>query len=164
MLRSMGLNLLEGEMNQLLRIKLRDSFIMPKKFSKMGQVPRPVEFSSDFESSNLEYASEVAPFQYEIYLRNDSNTHGHQAWFCFRIKSNQEQPITVNLSICNIKRDLKLFLEGEKIFVRKVGPKGEIMSDWQAKGENIQFKVNQNNKFSISRVYKLSFDVELQPS
>jgi hypothetical protein len=45
--------------------------------------------------------------------------------------------------------------------VRKVSAKGEILSDWEAKGENIQFKVNPNNKFSISRVYKLAFEVEL---
>lgn len=60
----MGLNMLDGEMNQLLKGKLRDSFIMPKKYSKVSQISKPIEFNSDFESSNLEYVSEIAPFRY----------------------------------------------------------------------------------------------------
>jgi hypothetical protein len=72
----------------------------------------------------VEYVAEIAPSRYDIYLKNDSNTHGHQAWFYFRVKSNEGERVLANFNICNIKRDMKLFQEGEKIFVRKISSNG----------------------------------------
>lgn len=129
-LRSIGLSIFEGDLNQLLRNKLRDSFIMPKKITKIDCSSKPMEFNANFESSNLEFASEVGPHKYDLYLKNDSNTHGHQAWFHFQVKSNEPVPTISTFNICNIKRDLKLFQEGEKIFMRRKGANGQPVSEW----------------------------------
>jgi hypothetical protein len=38
----MGLSMLDGDINQLLKTKLRDSFIMPKRYSKIAKISKPV--------------------------------------------------------------------------------------------------------------------------
>ena len=57
----------------------------------------------------MEFAAQIGESQYDLYLKNDTNTHGHQSWFNFRLRNNQSHSTTIFLSICNIKRDLKLF-------------------------------------------------------
>jgi hypothetical protein len=42
LLRAMGINMLENDMNLLLKTKLRESFIMPKKYSKITTNPKPL--------------------------------------------------------------------------------------------------------------------------
>lgn len=46
--------------------------------------------------------------------------------------------------------------------MRKVNELGQALDDWKAEGNHLEFKVNLNNKFCVSRAYKLSFELELQ--
>lgn len=90
-------------------------------------------------------------------MKNDTNTHGHQTWFNFRVKNNKLESAAIKINICNIKRDLKLLQDHPKIYTRKVNEVGCALEDWKAEGNHLEFKVNFNNKFSNSKVYKLSF-------
>jgi cytosolic carboxypeptidase protein 2/3 len=36
-----------------------------------------LEFDSDFESGNLDFAIEIKPKEYDLYMRVDPNTRGH---------------------------------------------------------------------------------------
>lgn len=42
-------------------------------------------FESRFESGNLRKAIKVAPFAYELYLKNDYGTHSFTQWYYFRV-------------------------------------------------------------------------------
>ena len=146
---------LESDFNQLMRMKLKDSFVMPKKTRVSN--PKAIEFDGDFESANLEFVSEIQENEYELYLRNDTNTHGHQSWFLFKIKNNSNEKKTITINVCNLKRYLPLFADGGKCYGRKMSEIGQPQSEWAHIGSNYQFKVNNQSKFSNVRVYKLTF-------
>jgi hypothetical protein len=94
-------------------------------------------------------------------LKNDTNTHGHQAWFCFQITNLKSDNAAVTLNICNLKRDLRLFQEGQQIYLKKINNR---LAEWTLAGDKIIFKVNQNAKFTSTKVYKLTFELLLDAS
>jgi cytosolic carboxypeptidase protein 2/3 len=42
-------------------------------------------FDSTFESGNLDEVIKVGPWEYDLYMRVDTNTRGHHQWFYFSI-------------------------------------------------------------------------------
>ena len=42
-----------------------------------------LEFDSAFESGNLDIAYRVSETEYNLLMRGDTNTKGHQQWFYF---------------------------------------------------------------------------------
>jgi len=42
-------------------------------------------FDSAFESGNLDMAVRVKRNEYDLFLRCDTNTRGHTAWFYFKV-------------------------------------------------------------------------------
>ncbi len=42
-----------------------------------------VTFDSNFESGNLDAAIEVSPNEYDLFIRVDTNSKGHNNWFYF---------------------------------------------------------------------------------
>lgn len=45
-------------------------------------------FDSNFESGNLDMVIKTREFEYDIYMRVDTNTRGHHQWFFFSIVHN----------------------------------------------------------------------------
>ena len=74
---------LDSRMNTLLRERLRESFVMPKKGESAHKGVGKVVFNSEIESGNLVLAARASDNEYDLYLRIDTNTHGHQNWFHF---------------------------------------------------------------------------------
>jgi hypothetical protein len=47
-------------------------------------------FDSDFECGNLDLVMKVAPSEYDLFMRVDSNTRGHNSWFFSKVKNTRE--------------------------------------------------------------------------
>ena len=45
-----------------------------------------VDFSSDFESGNLDRVYFRGGYEFDLYMKNDANTMGHNQWFYFKMK------------------------------------------------------------------------------
>ena len=153
-----------NDMNRLIHQRVRESFIMPRKPIKPHQqdkVPTLLQFSAEHESANLEYAAIIGENEYEAYLKNDSNTHGHQVWFNFRVHNPSLETVTARFHICNIKRDLKLLPDGGAVFSKAVGV-GKEEEKWRPENNGLQFRANPNPKFASTRVFRLSFDLTIE--
>ena len=47
-----------------------------------------LQFVNDFESSNLDFVTQINHFEYDIYIKADTNSMGHQNWFYFKLVNN----------------------------------------------------------------------------
>lgn len=59
----------------------------------IGQNPtkmKEVIFDSSFETANLDCAIKVGDYEYDLYMRVDSNTKGHLQWYNFKMKNLQK--------------------------------------------------------------------------
>ena len=75
-----------------------------------------LEFDSKFEGGNLDKVVIVSPSEYDLYMRVDSNTNGHNQWFFFRVKS--QRPMNkIRFNIMNFTKKKSLFELGMKICV-----------------------------------------------
>ena len=73
-------------------------------------------FDSNFESGNLEYVVSEDLATFELYLRPDSNTHGHFQWFYFTVHSRTVQTIT--LVIKNFIKAKMMYRNGLRPYYR----------------------------------------------
>ncbi len=46
-----------------------------------------LKFDSDFEGGNLDFVVQSGINEYDVFLRNDSNTRGHTQWYYFSMES-----------------------------------------------------------------------------
>jgi hypothetical protein len=60
-------------------------------------------FDSKFESGNLDCVLEIQPYEYDLYMRIDSNTRGHNQWFYFSIE-NAPKNTQMTFNICNFTK------------------------------------------------------------
>ena len=44
-------------------------------------------FNSEFECGNLDLAIKISDFEYDLFVRIDSNTKGHINWYNFKVKN-----------------------------------------------------------------------------
>jgi hypothetical protein len=51
---------------------------------------RTLIFESRFESGNLRKVMKVAPFEYEMYIKNDYGTQSFCQWYYFRIQNTRK--------------------------------------------------------------------------
>lgn len=77
----------------------------PKYYLGMNpDVGLAVQFDSDFECGNLDFIIQTGINEYDIFVRNDSNTRGHTQWFYFSVHSkiNQKLKFTI-MNLCKLK-------------------------------------------------------------
>lgn len=72
-------------------------------------------FSSDFESGNLDMVIFKCKMKYDLYMRVDSNSNGHNQWFYFRVKFNELGDY--NFNICNFTKKNSLYNKGMKPYI-----------------------------------------------
>ncbi len=53
----------------------------------LSNVQNKLLFDSRFESGNLDCAIKVAEFEYDLFMRVDTNTKGHTNWYYFKVKN-----------------------------------------------------------------------------
>lgn len=59
-----------------------------------------VQFDGHFESGNLDGVLMVNPYEFDIFMRVDTNTRGHFSWYYFKIQ-NLKDGQKIRLNICN---------------------------------------------------------------
>jgi len=72
-------------------------------------------FDSDFENGNLDLVFEYKPqYEYDLYLRVDSNTRGHSQWYFYSVvlKSNTQQNQKIKMNIMNMTKLNSLYNKG----------------------------------------------------
>jgi hypothetical protein len=95
---------------------MKDNHIY-KPHPKHGMISNSrIEFDSTFEGGNLDLVIEVAPDEYDLFMRVDSNTRGHFSWFNFKITSIETQRVKFN--ICNFTKGRCLYLKGMRPYVK----------------------------------------------
>ena len=82
----------------------------------------------------------------------------------FRVSNRMMAKVTITLNICNLKRNLTMFADGGKVFGRLISDINSPLSQWTQIGSNYQFRVNNSARFANSRVYKLTFELTIEPN
>lgn len=118
-------------------------------------------FDSNFECGNLDLAVRTDAQCYNLFLRVDSNTHGHCLWYYFRTKSAADQRVTMN--ICNLKSTQTLYSQGYMNPYFRSSKKGDWAqlphSSCSMKILPYQFLRNRFTKKQITH-YTLSFEYD----
>ena len=82
----------------------------------------------------------------------------------FRVINRKDTRASLTLNICNLKRNLTMFADGARVFGRPLSDINSPLSEWAQVGSNYQFKVNNSTRFANVRVYKLTFDLTVEPN
>ena len=67
-----------------------------------------LKFNADFEGGNLDVAIQCDSYEFDLFMRVDSNTRGHTNWYNFTIENN-EFIGTIKFNICNFRREKSLY-------------------------------------------------------
>ncbi len=73
-------------------------------------------FDSFFESGNLDCVIKKNKFEFDLFLRIDSNARGHLQWFFFKVK-NQKQVGIITMHLVNICKSKTLYETGMPCYV-----------------------------------------------
>ena len=76
-------------------------------------------FDSFFESGNLDIVTQPEEFEYNLFMRVDTNTRGHHQWFYFRCK-NQSRVGTVKFNFVNFTKRQSLYMQGMRVNVKSM--------------------------------------------
>ena len=98
-----------------------------------------LRFDSSFESGNLDAVYKVLPWEYDLYMRVDTNTRGHLQWFYFSVSYDscqghfKDRQLTFNIN--NFTKSTSLYSVGMRICVAKQSQNYK----WHRAGENITY-------------------------
>ena len=117
-------------------------------------------FNSKFEGGNLDKVVKSALNEYDLYIRTDSNTCGHNQWYYFEV-SNITYTREVKFNIVNFSKRDSLYTQGLKPcgYSKLKENKG-----WQRVGTDIKYGYSKVNKFQSNTrriYYSLSFNIIL---
>ena len=86
----------------------------------ISDVDRELIFDSNFESGNLDMAIKRKDFEYDLYMRVDTNTRGHHQWFYFSVSYKEHfKGQKVRFNIVNFTKGQSLYTQGMRICVAK---------------------------------------------
>eukprot|EP00826_Nyctotherus_ovalis_P023166 TRINITY_DN17824_c0_g1_i1.p1 TRINITY_DN17824_c0_g1~~TRINITY_DN17824_c0_g1_i1.p1 ORF type:complete len:260 (+),score=31.51 TRINITY_DN17824_c0_g1_i1:71-850(+) len=100
------------------------------------------EFDSCFEGGNLDAVVKVGEDEFDLYMRVDANTKGHNQWFYFAVKAAEARSVRMN--IVNFAKSDSLFRQGMRVAVfsekKAEYSTSELYKQWHKGGENITYK------------------------
>jgi len=105
-------------------------------------------FKSNFESGNLSKVQMISEFEYELFLRPDTNNGQYRLWFYFSV-SNVKKGQRVVFSLCNFSKARSLYRSGMTPLV-----KSESRPQWERIPEKYVYYYRSNRH---SKNYVLSF-------
>ncbi|CAD8105961.1 unnamed protein product [Paramecium sonneborni] len=91
-----------------------------------------IQFNSLFESGNLDLAIQKSEFEYDLFMRVDTNTKGHTLWYFFEVTGLKKFE-QIKFNICNFRKKRCLYERGMKPYVQRDS------KDWQQEGENVKY-------------------------
>lgn len=116
-------------------------------------------FNSDFESGNLDLVYKVKPFEYNCFMRVDTNTKGNQQWFYFSLQHSEfYHGKTVRINVVNFTKSESLYGVGMRVVTQKKSNGFKLGKE----GDKIKYKTSKlvrRSKGANVKYYKqLSFD------
>ncbi|CAD8045932.1 unnamed protein product [Paramecium primaurelia] len=111
----------------------------------LGMLKQGIQFSSTFESGNLDRVDYISNEEYNLFMRIDTNSIGHSNWFYFKTTNNQLNKIKFN--ICNFTKPQSLYTKGMKPYI--LSKKGS-QKYFTQQGEFIKY-------YQVGELYVLSF-------
>lgn len=88
----------------------------PKYFLGMNPSHQfSIKFDSDFEGGNLDFVVQSGINEYDLFVRNDSNTRGHTQWYYFSVESSSNQRFA--MTILNMHQLKNLYQQGMKPYI-----------------------------------------------
>ena len=130
--------------------------------------PNSLIFDSKFEGGNLDQVVMTGPYEYDLYMRPDTNTGTHMHWFYFSVTGFSSAQ-TIKFNIINFSRSSPLFKAGmkPKAFSLLKEERGESCG-WEYIGENLTFGSSKINKyldpFSKKQFFMLCFEFQVIPN
>ncbi|POM73003.1 Metalloprotease family M14A [Phytophthora palmivora] len=123
-------------------------YFVPEKTKAFSDVASSLTFDSNFESGNLERATRIGQYEYDLVLRHDFNSPGHMQWFYFAI-SNIQMPSTsprtgqkYRFNIVNLCKPNSLFNQGLQPVVYSVQDAHQKGKGWLRSGTDIYYFAN----------------------
>ncbi|CAG9328864.1 unnamed protein product [Blepharisma stoltei] len=133
--------------------------VQPFKGMKTGLNINELIFSSCFESGNLDKVVKVKENEYDLYIRTDSNSYGHNWWYYFKVE-NKWNDREVKFNIVNFSKRSSLYNQGNLpcIFDINNPAKG-----WFKGGNKVSYTSSKANKPNQRRIYYcLSFSYQFK--
>lgn len=115
-------------------------------------------FDSRFESGNLDRVVKTKANEYDLYMRADANTRGHNQWYYFKVCN--KLPQTVKFTVVNFTKADSLYSQGMQpcVYSKKACASG-LSRGWHRAGEQVNYSYSKISRFSIKRrnYWQLSF-------
>ena len=115
-------------------------------------------FESRFESGNLHSAHQVAPFEYDLKLSNDTGTSGHTQWFYFSV-SNTRKGIPYKFNINNMLKPDSLYNHGLRPLAYSIARYREELIGWHRTGDQILYYSNKISAAKRKTCHTLTFTI-----
>ena len=84
---------------------------------------RELRFDSMFESGNLDMVIKTKEWEYDLYMRVDTNSRGHNQWFYFSINYDLPGPHfhdrKIKFNVLNFTKPQSLYQNGMRICIAK---------------------------------------------
>ncbi|PAA63465.1 hypothetical protein BOX15_Mlig033678g1 [Macrostomum lignano] len=123
-----------------------------------------LQFESRFECGNLRKAYQVAPTEYELWLRTDLYTSKHTQWFYFRV-SNTRPGQLYRFTLVNFYKSASLYNEGLRPLMYSERAAADKGVGWRRCGGNIKyFRSNKRyptaagDKYFYSLTWQIRFE------
>jgi len=113
-----------------------------------GMNPRfrhnPLQFESNFESGNLDMVLKSGENEYDLYMRVDSNTRGHNQWFYFKVW-NKEPLSGVRFNVVNFTKRRSLYETGMQVCIFSQREHDMTRKGWVRGGYDICYRYSKLN-------------------
>ena len=80
-------------------------------------VKNDVKFDAHYEGGNLDLAIKTGKDEYDLFIRIDTNTRGHNSWFNFKMHV-KEKGRKIKLNIVNCRKKYSLFGRGHQPYIK----------------------------------------------
>ncbi|KAM4723140.1 cytosolic carboxypeptidase 2 [Rhinophrynus dorsalis] len=111
------------------------------RMNQEGQNSNDLHFESRFESGNLQKATKVGTYEYELTLRTDLYTSKHTQWFYFQVK-NTRKGIPYRFTIINLMKSNSLYNSGMKPLLYSQQDATLKGMGWRREGKDIKYYKN----------------------
>jgi hypothetical protein len=120
-------------------------------------------FESRFESGNLQKATKISEFSYNLTIRKDYHTAGHTQWYYFQI-TNVIAGIDYELCISNLSKPKSLYGDGMRplLYSEQLASSSNI--GWYREGHDISYQTNGRNDEDGLTTQSLKFKIRFPSS
>lgn len=135
-----------------------------RDFEGMGPyTTEDLTFDSCFESGNLDRVVKIKADEYDLYMRTDANTRGHNQWYFFKVCN--KQPQTIKFSIVNFTKRDSLYSQGMQpcVYSKKACTTG-LSQGWHRAGDHVSYSYSKISRFSSRNrnYWQLTFTYNFQ--